>query len=67
MKINKSAGLKKITLYLLLIFFGTSCSPKMHAIGAGMRLFSLSQNKYSPKNPYVKGIKKNKKIKAKFQ
>jgi hypothetical protein len=29
-----------------------SCSPKMHAIGAGMRLLNTSQNKYSKKNPY---------------
>lgn len=60
-------GVKKITLYVLLIYFAASCSPKMHAIGVGMRLFSLSQNKYSPKKPYVNNIKKNKKIKAKPQ
>lgn len=47
-------ALKKITLYLILIFICTSCSPKMHALGIGVRVFNISQNKYSKKNPYLK-------------
>jgi len=46
--------IKLSLIYLLLIYFNYSCSPKMHLIGVGMRALNMSQNKYSKKNPYLK-------------
>jgi hypothetical protein len=50
---------KKILLYLILVFFTASCSPRMHTIGVGVRFFNLSQNKYTKRNPYLKVEKEN--------
>lgn len=36
-------------LLLLLGLMLTSCNPKMHIVGSGMRYHNLSQNKYQPK------------------
>jgi hypothetical protein len=48
-----------VRLLVLGIYTGIlSCSPKMHAIGAGMRLLNTSQNKYSKKKPYLNEVKK---------
>lgn len=44
-------------LFIILIFFMSSCSPKMHLIGVGMRKFNMSQNKYTPNKPYIKNTK----------
>ena len=39
---------KIISLFLITLFF-SSCNPRLHIIGAGMRHHNLSQNKYQPR------------------
>lgn len=46
--------MKKILILLLVSFIFSSCNPMMHIVGAGMRKFNTSQNKYSKSNPYYK-------------
>ncbi len=45
--------MSKKFFFVIFILLFYSCSPKMHIVGAGMRKFNLSQNKYKPqKNEY---------------
>ncbi len=45
--------MKKIILLLIVIFL-SSCSPSLYINGTLMRKFNTSQNKYTPKKPYIK-------------
>ena len=38
--------------YILLFLILSSCSPRLHFLGFGMRKLNMSHNKYSPKNTY---------------
>jgi hypothetical protein len=39
----------KRLIILILLFYLSSCNPRMYIIGGGMRHHNLSQNKYQPK------------------
>ena len=52
---------KAISLMLMVILLA-SCNPYMHIGGAAMRKYDLSQNKYTPNNPYT-NYKEGKSIK----
>ena len=60
---NRQMTVKLIFIVLIAILANSSCSPKMHLIGLGMRTFNLSQNKYSKKHPYIKNEHENRKQK----
>jgi len=38
---------RKLFMFLCVIYL-TSCNPRLHIVGAGMRHYNLSQNKYQP-------------------
>ena len=43
---------KALSLIIMIVLM-TSCNPYMHIGGAAMRKYNLSQNKYTPNNPYT--------------
>ncbi len=45
---------KLLVFFIIFVMFITSCSPGLHLNGMFMRKFNMSQNKYSPKKPYIK-------------
>jgi hypothetical protein len=46
--------MKKILAIILIIIFLISCSPSLYVNGTLMRKYNMSQNKYTPKKPYIK-------------
>jgi len=50
----------KVILFIF-CFFLFSCSPRLYVNGTLMRKQNMSQNKYTPKTPYIKS-QQNKKF-----
>jgi hypothetical protein len=40
--------MKKVISFFITILIFSSCNPRLHIIGGGMRHHNLSQNKYQP-------------------